>query len=146
MVSWRVVFGLFPILSKQRLKEANMRTIISGIIWIVIFVAVGVCGHRLGGTLGTIVSYAGWLLAVVSVVSVAKNISYLRQGLKMMEEDPGKYEQLKNQYNRAMRNVERNSANRLLTSKSSRPKKRAVSSEQFSEHVVVRFLVGLFIR
>ena len=78
-----------------------MNTIISGIIWVVIFAAAGIYGAKLGGLLGTIVSYAGWFLAVLSVMYVFKVITYTARGIKMMREDPEKFNKLKNEYQSA---------------------------------------------
>ena len=47
-----------------------MNTIISGAIWAVLFVALGIYGAKLGGWLGAIVSFAGWLFAALSVITV----------------------------------------------------------------------------
>ena len=75
-----------------------MGTIISGIIWIAIFSAIGIFGVKLGGTLGTVVSYAGWLFAVLSVMHVAKVITYTVNGIKMMKEDPERFNKLRGEY------------------------------------------------
>jgi len=79
-----------------------MGTIISGVIWVAIFAAVGVYGAKLGGMLGTVVSYAGWLLAVLSVMHVFKVLAYTAKGIKMMREDPEKFNKLRNEYYSAM--------------------------------------------
>jgi len=79
-----------------------MGTIISGIIWVAIFAAVGIYGAKLGGLLGTIVSYAGWFLAVLSVMYVFKVIVYTVKGIKMMREDPEKFNKLRNEYRSAI--------------------------------------------
>lgn len=83
-----------------------MGTIISGIIWIAIFVAIGIFGARLGGTFGTMVSYAGWLFAVLSVIHVAKVITYTIKGIKMMKEDPDKFIKLRNEYHNAVKRLD----------------------------------------
>lgn len=79
-----------------------MGTIISGIIWIAIFIAIGIYGTRLGGTLGTVVSYAGWLFAVLSFMHVVKVITYTMKGVKMMKEDPERFNKLRREYHNAM--------------------------------------------
>lgn len=79
-----------------------MNTIVSGIIWIAIFIAIGIFATRLGGALGTIVSYAGWLFAVLSIVHVAKVIMYTIKGIRMMKNDPEKFNKLRNEYHDAM--------------------------------------------
>lgn len=79
-----------------------MGTIIFGIIWIAIFVAVGIYGDKLGGSFGTIVSYAGWLFAVLSVIHVFKVIRYAAKGIKMMSEDPEKFKKLRDEYHSAI--------------------------------------------
>lgn len=79
-----------------------MGAIISGIIWIVIFVAVGIYGAKLDGWLGTTVSYAGWLFAVLSVIHVFKVIMYTAKGIKMMSEDPEKFNKLRDEYHSAI--------------------------------------------
>ena len=75
-----------------------MGTIISGVIWIAIFSAIGIYGAKLGGILGAIISYAGWLFAVLSVMHVAKVITYTWKGIKMMKEDPKRFNKLRNEY------------------------------------------------
>ena len=84
-----------------------MSMIISGIIWITIFIAVGIYGTKLGGSIGTIVSFAGWLLAVLSAMHVFKEIIYTIKGMKMMKEDPEKFNKLRNEYNSAMDKLEK---------------------------------------
>ena len=83
-----------------------MSTIISGVIWIAIFVAIGIYGAGLGGTLGTVVSYAGWLFAVLSIMHVAKVVTYTMKGIKMMKENPEKFDKLRNEYHSAMNRLD----------------------------------------
>jgi hypothetical protein len=83
-----------------------MGTIISGIIWITIFIAIGMYGVKLGGTLGTVVSYAGWLFAFLSVMHVLKVITYTIKGIKMMKEDPERFNKLRSEYHNAMNRLD----------------------------------------
>jgi hypothetical protein len=82
-----------------------MGTIISGIIWIAIFSAIGIYGATLGGLLGTVVSYAGWFLAVLSIAYISKVIIFTLKGIKMMKEDPEKFNKLRDNYHNAVNRV-----------------------------------------
>ena len=79
-----------------------MGTIISGIIWTAIFIAIGIFGARMGGTFGSVVSYAGWLFAVLSIMHVAKVITYTIKGMKMLKEDPERFNKLRSEYHNAL--------------------------------------------
>jgi len=83
-----------------------MSTIISGIIWTAIFIAIGIVGARLGGTFGTVVSYAGWLFAALSIIHVAKVIAYTINGIKMLKEDPEKFNKMRSEYHDAMNRLD----------------------------------------
>lgn len=83
-----------------------MGAIISGIIWTVIFIASGIFGARLGGTFGTVISYAGWLFAVLSIMHVAKLITYTIKGIKMLKEDPERFNKLRSEYHNAMNRLD----------------------------------------
>lgn len=83
-----------------------MGTIISGVIWIAIFIAIGIVGARLGGTFGTVVSYAGWLFAALSVMHVGKVIAYTIKGIKMIKENPDKFNKLRSEYRNAMNRLD----------------------------------------
>ena len=45
-----------------------MNTLISGLIWIVIFLLMGIYGNKIGGVTGTVISYAGWVFFVLSII------------------------------------------------------------------------------
>ena len=86
-------------------------TIISGVIWVAIFSAIGIYGASLGGLLGSVVSYAGWLFAILSIVHISKIILYTLKGIKMMKENPEKWDKLKNNYHNAMNQLDEETKN-----------------------------------
>jgi hypothetical protein len=87
-------------------------TLIVGIIWIAISVAVGIFGSRLShsagflGIVGWIVTLAGFGFAVMSGIHLIWMVTGTLKALKWQRHDPAGFAKTKSDYERAMRNIE----------------------------------------
>ena len=60
----------------------------------------------LPGIFGTIVSYAGYLMGILSLFHVLRIVNLTRQGMNMMREDPEGFERAKREYEEASRKLD----------------------------------------
>lgn len=92
-------------------------TLIVGIIWIAISVAVGIFGgwlsHNSGfvGIVGWIISLAGFGFAIISGMQVFRMFAGTLKALKWQREDPEGFAKTKSDYERAMRKTEEEKQN-----------------------------------
>lgn len=59
---------------------------LSGCAWVLIFAAAGFFAGRVEGIVGAILSYAGWLMAVLSALHLIRLVNYQAKGVRMVRE------------------------------------------------------------
>lgn len=88
------------------------RKLISGIVWILISLGIGVWGVSLSestgfmGVLGWIISFMGFGFAVMSISHLFKLVYYYIKGVRMKKEDPEALDKLIRDYENAKKRVQ----------------------------------------
>ena len=81
-------------------------TFISGIVWILIALGIGVLGSRITGTVGWAVSLLGFGFAGLSIWHLSRITLLQWKGMRMMKEDPQAFAELRRSYEDASRRIE----------------------------------------
>lgn len=84
-----------------------MSTVIIAAIWTAIFFAIGYYGSVVPGIAGSVISFAGWLMGMLSLIHVIRILNLMRQGAKLYRENPDQFEKSIEEYEQVMKDSDR---------------------------------------